>query len=102
MDLRFLIHFLTALQEVKKLWEMERSVGYIIGKISLFNFTDTDIRSLCGANWLTDQVCLFFPLSASQHTYKFTRRILPTSKTYIFIGCRLCMGKYDDRVFLAR
>lgn len=54
MGYEFLIN--TALKEVKKVWEIENGTGYIIGKVSTFNVTDNDLRSLCGINWLTDQV----------------------------------------------
>lgn len=50
---------ITALKEVKKIWEIENGTGYIIGKVSTFNDTDDDLRSLCGINWLTDQVDIF-------------------------------------------
>lgn len=49
---------ITALQEVRKLWSLERGTGYIVGKVSDFNVTDTDIRSLYGTRWVTDQVCI--------------------------------------------
>ncbi|XP_062591433.1 uncharacterized protein LOC134252909 [Saccostrea cucullata] len=45
-----------ALQEVKKLWSLERGTGYVVGKVDDFNVTDTDIRSLYGTRWVTDQV----------------------------------------------
>lgn len=57
MSYGFLI--ITALKEVKKVWEIENGTGYIIGKVSTFNVTDNDLRSLCGINWLTDQVDIF-------------------------------------------
>uniref|UniRef100_A0A8W8JLA9 Uncharacterized protein n=1 Tax=Magallana gigas TaxID=29159 RepID=A0A8W8JLA9_MAGGI len=47
------------LKEVKKVWEIENGTGYIRGKVSTFNVTDNDLRSLCGINWLTDQVDIF-------------------------------------------
>lgn len=57
MNYGFLI--ITALKEVKKVWEIENGTGYIIGKVSSFNVTDNDLRSLSGINWLTDQVDIF-------------------------------------------
>lgn len=57
MNYEFLI--ITALKEVKKVWQIENGTGYIIGKVSSFNVTDNDLRSLCGRNWLTDQVDIF-------------------------------------------
>ncbi|XP_062567168.1 uncharacterized protein LOC134229431 [Saccostrea cucullata] len=48
-----------ALKEVTKIWSLERGVGYFVAKVGDFNVTDTDIRSLHGTRWLTDQVRLY-------------------------------------------
>ncbi|XP_062598699.1 uncharacterized protein LOC134260132 [Saccostrea cucullata] len=45
-----------ALEEVNKIWNMEKGTGFFIGKVTNFNITDEDIRSLNGTNWVTDQV----------------------------------------------
>lgn len=52
------IFYCTALQEVRQLLSLERGTGYIVGKVSNLNVTDTDIRSLNGTRWVTDQVCI--------------------------------------------
>ncbi|XP_055997908.1 uncharacterized protein LOC130047289 [Ostrea edulis] len=45
-----------ALDAVKKLWNLRESSNYIIAKVSAYNITDEDFKSLACRNWLTDQV----------------------------------------------
>lgn len=46
----------TALDAVKKLWSLRESSNYIIARVSNYNVTDDDFKSLASRNWLTDQV----------------------------------------------
>lgn len=46
----------TALNAVKKLWSLRESSNYIIARVSNYNVTDDDFKSLASRNWLTDQV----------------------------------------------
>lgn len=45
-----------ALDAVKKLWSLRESSNYIIARVSNYNVTDDDFKSLASRNWLTDQV----------------------------------------------
>ncbi|XP_062614806.1 uncharacterized protein LOC134276581 isoform X2 [Saccostrea cucullata] len=45
-----------ALTTVEKLWNMTEISHYIIARVSSYNVTDDDFKSLSGNNWLTDQV----------------------------------------------
>lgn len=46
----------TALDGVKKLWSLRESSNHIIARVSNYNVTDDDFKSLASRNWLTDQV----------------------------------------------
>ncbi|XP_062602663.1 uncharacterized protein LOC134264386 [Saccostrea cucullata] len=45
-----------ALDAVKKLWSLRESTNYIIERVSNYNVTDDDFRSLASGKWLTDQI----------------------------------------------
>lgn len=45
-----------ALATVKKLWNMKETTNYIIARVSSYNVTDEDFKSLSSKNCLTDQV----------------------------------------------
>uniref|UniRef100_K1PSA2 Leucine-rich repeat and coiled-coil domain-containing protein 1 n=1 Tax=Magallana gigas TaxID=29159 RepID=K1PSA2_MAGGI len=45
-----------ALDAVKKLWSLRESSNYIIARVSNYNVTDDDFKSLASRNWLTDQI----------------------------------------------
>lgn len=47
-----------ALATVKKLWNMKETSNYIIARVSSYNVTDEDFKSLSSKNWLTDQITL--------------------------------------------
>uniref|UniRef100_A0A8W8L346 Ubiquitin-like protease family profile domain-containing protein n=1 Tax=Magallana gigas TaxID=29159 RepID=A0A8W8L346_MAGGI len=48
-----------ALDAVKKLWSLRESSNYIIARVSNYNVTDDDFKSLASRNWLTDQLKVF-------------------------------------------
>lgn len=52
MNYGFLI--IIVLKEVKKVWEIENGIGYILGKVLFFNVIDNDLRLFFGINWLID------------------------------------------------
>lgn len=52
MSYGFLI--IIVLKEVKKVWEIENGMGYIRGKVLIFNVIDNDLWLFCGINWLID------------------------------------------------
>lgn len=84
---------ITALQEVRKLWSLERGTGYIVGKVSDFNVTDTDIRSLYGTRWVTDQVCIPV-LQSKSLTFSGHMFCDNSINTLIPTGCGCLFSKY--------